>query len=396
MSIQCEFCSTLFKETKVMRKHQKTAAYCLQKQKEKLNLKCVCLSTFLLSEELETHRLTCVLELNRQISELKTFLEVAKNQSESYRVELEKSQKLIEEIAKAPKTVNNTTTNNNNDNKRYMNLTAFNYTKDEIKEIVKNDYTEKHIKEGIDGFTKFAYSHIVLDKRLEPRYTCSNYDEMIFKYKNDKNEIVMDIGARDLCIRIFQDGNVRERTIEMFEKLLSNESNATHQKIYKDYQSEILALRNAPELLGKYLRVYVRNGSDSLKQEAKAKYDRIQQLEDEEREYMEEFKFDCDDCYDYLSVCEDEDDDKMEKSILRRNVRMQVRNYDHELRRRFDEIRTFNAGAMALEIKKKLDSGRINNEIYEKYSNQLEKFRKIQNEYLNGTLDLTTLSTLYN
>ena len=111
MSVQCEFCSTSLKDTKVLRKHQKTTLYCLEKQKEKLNLKCVCSISFLSQGELEAHKIFCVLELKRQIDELKdinesqktqiieltTSLEVTKNQLNKYYQSLEEIAKINSE-----------------------------------------------------------------------------------------------------------------------------------------------------------------------------------------------------------------------------------------------------------------------------------------------------------
>lgn len=383
MSIQCNFCYSYLKDEKILKKHQNTARSCLEKQKKLLNITCICSKVFICQEDLEEHKINCNQELKKQISDLQKLNLELQIQIECYKTELTKCQKSLEDIAKVPKTqIYNKITNN---------LSIFNLDKNQIKEIINTEFTEKEFRQGITGCANFAYTSLILDENQIPRMICTNFKNMHFKYLNDKNELVSDIGAVDLCDKLFE-GNLHEKSTQICETLLTTYPD--REEKWRRLNLEIVSIRNEPIKLAKLLRILIKNESETLKNESREKQERRRLIELEKMEEIEMFQLECDEEYDVDSdiVLSDTDNEdvEIEKSEMRKRIRMSIRNYNYELKTKFDKIKNFDEYKEYDKLQK-LSIQNPNSVLLVSLQKEYERKKKLYQEYRNGTLDVELL-----
>lgn len=171
--MECQFCKNILSSAKALKAHQKCAKYCLQKQIEKTNKSIEymfcdgCTKKFTTKREFKEHQDRCIDIKNKEIIFLKT-----ENEKISKRIiELEtqlsmfkdlsaESQQFIKEIAKQPKTTNNTTNNTN-----IMNLAPLDMDilTERITHVINNNMTQQHLIEGQEGVAKLIASCLVND-----------------------------------------------------------------------------------------------------------------------------------------------------------------------------------------------------------------------------------------
>lgn len=229
MKNKCEYCAKEFSNKYTLQNHIKTAKFCLNFREELTENKnlyyCTyCKKSFTTNHNLKNHLTNCEIkketekedklkELRDQISILENKL---KEQQLFYENKMSNLQDKIENLAitaiKRP-TIQNT-------QQRYNtiinNLTPI--TEAHLKE--QSQYlTIDHIKNGVDGYVKYALDHPLKDKII-----CTDFSRRKIKYKDDDGNVVEDPEMINLTQKLFQaikDKNsqlVSEYIIELKER----------------------------------------------------------------------------------------------------------------------------------------------------------------------------------
>ena len=210
---KCEYCNNVFKTLKIMNKHQKTAKFCLVKQKKELICEH-CNNISFSQNDFETHQNNCITFLKSKIKELqdenKDIL-YYQNKIEFYEKQLtEKNEQLVEkdnqikhlqeQIVSITKTAVSkpTTTNNTNINNKIMNMSVLNLDSENVKSIINDKYNLDLISEGQKGVAKFATNFLLKDSDGNLNYICTDPSRKIFKYKNNDGDLEKDINAQKL------------------------------------------------------------------------------------------------------------------------------------------------------------------------------------------------------
>ena len=213
MNNKCEYCNNVFKTLKIMIQHQKTAKFCLLKQKKQI--KCESCNNISFSQtDFENHQNNCITFLKSKIKELNDEnkdIVYYQNKVEFCEKQLtEKNEQLIEkdnqikhlqeQIVSITKTAVSkpTTTNNNNINNKILNMSILNLDTENIKSIINDKYNLDVISEGQKGVAKFATNFLLKDSDGNLNYVCTDASRKIFKYKNNDGELEKDMNAQRL------------------------------------------------------------------------------------------------------------------------------------------------------------------------------------------------------
>jgi len=260
----CEFCNKEFASERTLYNHKRNTKYCLKIQsKNGINieynekLKCnICSKNFSDKRNLLNHLEKICLNgkdinilfvnnlyyeinnKNNMINELKEENIICKENIrilEKNNVELNKKlygvlevNKILEtdrdcihQIAKQPKTIT-TTTNNNN---KILNvITPFNLSdKEQIIDIVKNNYNINYIFSGQKGCARFVYENIIKDTDGNLKYICSDPSRFIYKYKDEYGNIQKDIDARRLT-NLLIEGGLKNKACDMASNWWTDEN----------------------------------------------------------------------------------------------------------------------------------------------------------------------------
>ena len=109
-----------------------------------------------------------------------------------------------------PKTMNTMNTINQN---KYLFLTPFNLTKEEIKEKIEKNFTKDHFMNGQKGVADFTYNNLLLDENKQLNYFCSDTSRKYFCYKDINGEIKKDIKTKMLTNFIADDIIIKSNNI---------------------------------------------------------------------------------------------------------------------------------------------------------------------------------------
>ena len=242
----CQFCNKDMSTMSSLNHHQKSTKKCLILQGivPKGDFNClVCSANFLTKISLSTHTIACnkkrlpetnasletkynilfdnytkVLE-EKRITETKynMLLEEKKTTEAKYETIIERITK--EALSKTNKTINQT---NNN-------ISVFNRTDEEIKNIYSENLTIDHIAGGVQAIAKLIVEKVIKDMTGKPMITITDKSRGNAKYKLSTGEVVIDNGLdkftekhRDLVIkRMYQVASNPEH----FADFLDTESN---------------------------------------------------------------------------------------------------------------------------------------------------------------------------
>ena len=217
MSNICDFCKKSFKTQITLKKHIKSAKYCLSLQKQeddededdnddikeytcegcskiftnKRNTilhteNCMELKIKNIRDKYENEIKSIRKEYDNKISILEEKLEIYKSDHEC-----------VQEIAKQPK-INNTINN------KYLHITPFILKEGEIARKVKYNFTEEMFLDGQQGVADFTYNNILKDDNGESKYICNDMNRGNFIYKDDKGEMKTDYKADKLINMIYK------------------------------------------------------------------------------------------------------------------------------------------------------------------------------------------------
>ena len=237
----CQYCNKNMSSVNALNTHQKKTQKCLKIQGvvTKGEHECpTCKSTFLYKHSLLNHTISCNKKL---LPETNASLEIRLLDIETkYNILLDNHNKLLEEkktteakyetvierITKEAlsktKTINNQTNNTNN-------ISVFNRTDEEIKNIYSENLTINHIAGGVQAIAKLIVEKVIKDMTGKPMITITDKSRGNAKYKLSTGEVVIDNGLdkftekhRELVIkRMYQVASNPEH----FADFLDTESN---------------------------------------------------------------------------------------------------------------------------------------------------------------------------
>ncbi len=204
----CEFCKKNLKNLSILNNHQKTAKYCLllQGNGNDKKFKCnFCSKCYSQKKDLDRHLLNCIDKIIHEkdliIHEKDIIIhekDVIIHEKENRIKELQ--DQLVDIIKTRPPTINNNNNNNNNNNQR-INTIINNLqpiTDDHLKE--QSQYlTLDHIKQGAEGYAKYA-----LEYPFKDRIVCVDYARKKIKYKDQDENIIEDPEMTKLSHKFFK------------------------------------------------------------------------------------------------------------------------------------------------------------------------------------------------
>lgn len=207
----CKFCGSSFKTATLLKRHQTTVKYCLKIQEEKEFVCDGCSKSFTTKQYFNVHISSCkilkdknleknILEKDILIKDLRKVLEEKEKllkEKDDHIIGLKakieiyvKDHETVREIAKQPKTQNNTINNN-----KVLVLSPFSLSQMDINSIVDNKFTKEHFLCGQKGVAKFTSSNILKDMEGNPTYMCTDASRNVFTFKTKNGIIEKDIKA---------------------------------------------------------------------------------------------------------------------------------------------------------------------------------------------------------
>ena len=227
--MECQYCKTILKSNSALKQHQTKTKYCLKlqgKDQEKGTFVCSgCNKDFHQKIVLKTHIKICGSYKTENLLKRIELLENEKNNLLKEKKEwLEEKKELIEIIAKNPR---KTTTNIHNT----LNLSVFNKSEEDIKQLVEDNYNKDYLIEGQKGVARFTHSHVLKTEPNQlPMYTITDKTRGNGKYKNSNSEVVIDNGMQGLTKKLHPSIKNKAINIAIIEDAMNNE------EVYNGYQ----------------------------------------------------------------------------------------------------------------------------------------------------------------
>ena len=270
--INCVYCKNTFSSKSALNKHQKTATYCIKRQNI---FECqYCNNIFNIKVELNNHLLTCVekrihdivsdkdkiiADKDLIIKEIQDKHEIKIYEiEEKYEAKITELQDKIFDILKTNATKPTIINQNNNQRINTINNTINNLipiTDDHL--VEQSQYlTLDHIKDGANGYVKFA-----LDYPLKDRMVCVDYSRRKIKYKDSEGNLVDDPDMAKLSQKFFKTIDTSNTEIinsylrDLQQKLLTlntTTSNDMDEAESKDFEMQSNAIINDLCKLTKY------------------------------------------------------------------------------------------------------------------------------------------------
>ena len=210
----CNFCNKQFSNAGNLKTHQKTDKYCLEIQglkKNNNNFKCeFCFKNYTQKRELERHLSKCI---EKKLSEKDKII------SEKDKIILEKEARIKElqdELVDIIRTRPPTTIIHNNNSNQRINTIINNLqpiTEEHLNEQAQF-LTLDHIKQGVDGYVKYA-----LEYPFKDRIVCVDYSRKKIKYKDQDDNIIEDPEMTKLSQKFFK--AIERKNTEIVESQLS-------------------------------------------------------------------------------------------------------------------------------------------------------------------------------
>jgi len=232
MSYLCNFCGRTATTKSNLKKHQQTVR-CLEYQQNPISIRhdCeYCHKSFTTKENLNRHaKDRCKIKISSEVinSEykelkeeninlkqenirLKTKLEFLEESVTYLKQQLQNREKTQENITLAAIAKPTTSVKNTIKNAVIQNLLPI--KEDEMKEHV-SFLTLEHIKEGAEGYAKFA-----LERPLKDRITCTDVSRKKLAWKSEAGEIIYDTEGQALCKKFFAVIHVKSE--KLFRELI--------------------------------------------------------------------------------------------------------------------------------------------------------------------------------
>ena len=245
MIYTCSFCKAEFKNNSLLVRHQKTAKYCLEKQKISSYNCSYCSKSLSSIERLETHLLKCnnfirfqkdkeyTILLENKDKEYTILLE---NKDKEYTILLENKDKQIKELQDIIEKLATTAINRPTQTTQINNyIHTLKPISQENLEYNTNNLRIEHILKGPEGYAEFA-----LDYPLKDSVVCVDYARRKVKYKDEEGNIITDPKMTKLMTQLCNSVKTKNKTLieEYTNKLLQNHnvSNEVMQEILKIFE----------------------------------------------------------------------------------------------------------------------------------------------------------------
>ena len=169
--MECQYCKKILQTKSSLNSHQTKTKYCLKLQGKETKGLFVCQGCdkdFNQKIHLSNHEKICEYCIPK-VKELLKKIEILENEKNIWLEEkkefLKEKKELIEIIAKNPR---KTTTNIHNT----LNLSIFNKSDEDIKQLVEDNYNKDYLIEGQKGVARFTHSHVLkTEPNQMPMYT---------------------------------------------------------------------------------------------------------------------------------------------------------------------------------------------------------------------------------
>lgn len=231
--MECQYCKKVLQTKSSLNSHQTKTKYCLtlQGKETKGSFNCdYCKKTYVKKGHLNDHLKICtynstyVQTLRQELLDCKQEITVLRQKVES----LEKDKKLwINQSQTLAKNPRKTTTNIRNT----LNLSVFNKTEEDIKQLVEDNYNKEYLIEGQKGVARFTHSHVLKTEANQmPMYTITDKTRGNGKYKSSNSEVVIDNGMHGLTKKLHPSIKNKAINIAIIEDAMNN------QDVYEGYQ----------------------------------------------------------------------------------------------------------------------------------------------------------------
>ena len=272
MSNTCQYCNKDFAHKRNLLKHQKTAKYCLQIQRD-LNVineeikiityHCIYCDKHLTSKEnLNNHHRICInkikkefievetknKDLSDEIIDLKHQIDILKTKNEMLEKQMDRSTTTVEEIAKQPKVQN--TTNN-----KILIATPLDLSCNSIKETIEANFSDEYLTQGQVGVARFAVDNMLKDENGKLKYICTDPSRQIFQYKSNDGTVQKDIRATKLTKALLE-SEIKRTSHRLAWDKMENAGNEVFMT-YTDHYQDIQALETDNSKFSKELSTLV-------------------------------------------------------------------------------------------------------------------------------------------
>ena len=226
--MECQYCKTILKTNSALKQHQTKTKYCLKlqgKDNDKGSFVCKCCGKdFHQKSNLTIHIKICSSYKPEILLKRIEILENEKNiWLEEKKEFLKEKKELIEIRAKNPRK----TTNIHNT----LNLSIFNKSDEDIKQLVDDNYNKEYLIEGQKGVARFTHSHVLkIEPNQLPMYAITDKTRGNGKYKTSNNEVVIDNGMQGLTKKLHPSIKNKAINIAIVEDAMNNE------EVYNGYQ----------------------------------------------------------------------------------------------------------------------------------------------------------------
>jgi hypothetical protein len=229
--MECQYCKKILQTKYSLISHQTKTKYCLKLQGKDQNkglFVCEgCDKDFHRKLHLDNHIKICEYCIPK-LKELLKKIEILEKEKKDWLQEKKDLVKLhldvIQTLAKNPR---KTTTNIHNT----LNLSIFNKSDEDIKQLVEDNYNKEYLIEGQKGVARFTHSHVLKTEPNQlPMYTITDKTRGNGKYKNSNSEVVIDNGMQGLTKKLHPSIKNKAINIAIVEDAMNNE------EIYNGYQ----------------------------------------------------------------------------------------------------------------------------------------------------------------
>ena len=229
--MECQYCKKILQTKSSLTYHQTKTKYCLKLQgKDQTKGLFVCQGCdkdFNQKIHLYNHQKVCEY-CTPKVKELLKKIEILENEKniwlEDKKVLIQEKNDLIQTLAKNPR---KTTTNIHNT----LNLSIFNKSDEDIKQLVEDNYNKDYLIEGQKGVARFTHSHVLkTEPNQMPIYTITDKTRGNGKYKNSNSEVVIDNGMQGLTKKLHPSIKNKAINIAIVEDAMNNE------EVYNGYQ----------------------------------------------------------------------------------------------------------------------------------------------------------------
>jgi DNA-binding transcriptional MerR regulator len=215
--MECNFCKKTFSTLSSLNNHKISAKYCLKIQNKTIDekFKCIhCDKNFTSKNALTLHKKTCkdldiiirTKDKDIIIATQKNIIEHHQKQEEKYKEQIQKIEESYKEqirelqdklerlattaISKPSSTTTNTT--------KITFISPLDLSQERISNIVSNKLNDNHIVDGMAGIAKFVKDEIITADDGTLLYGCVDASRQVFKYKNEKGDLIKDQKATKL------------------------------------------------------------------------------------------------------------------------------------------------------------------------------------------------------